>query len=206
MKNAPILLATCISLLACSVANKPTAVPSPMGCSEQVDTSGGEWGPMKSPVISGRSPLFSEEMTERKKTMLLTLEANRERWRSHGICNYTITLEETDCYCFNALDYGPILNTVRNGKLIWAIYVAEPRDNYTYGTTVKGRAALKRTIEQLFGDVEQMIRHSTDDAFIQIEYQPEYGYPTVMAYDRPDWHDDQSRVIVTYFKPDRERH
>jgi hypothetical protein len=148
-------------------------------------------------------PLYSDEMTPEKAARLRELEFNRSKWKAQQISNYSITMEETDCYCLFGPYYGPIENTIRNGKIESAVYLGEVRDGYRPGDLVKIPTNLKRTVEQLFDDLERTILKATSNTKLQIEYDNKYGFPALVAYDRPDWHDDQSRVVVLKFKPAR---
>ena len=151
-------------------------------------------------------PMFSEEMTDAKAARLQQLEANRAKWAAHRISNYKITLQDTDCYCLYGPYYGPIRITVRHGKIKRAIYLGEPRDGYRPGDSVTISTRLRSTIDELFDDLEHTIRYATENTDLKVDYDGEYGFPTLISYDRPDWEDEQSRLVVSDFKPARKPH
>jgi hypothetical protein len=131
---------------------------------------------------------------------LARLEANRAKWVEHGIDDYWVRLRDEACWCLYGPYYGPIRLLVRNGKIRKAIYHGERRDGYWPGRSVEVETALKATIEEVFENAKRVILTVPEGAY-RIEYDKQFGFPMVIDVDRPDWEDEQWRLVVDGFKP-----
>jgi Family of unknown function (DUF6174) len=153
-------------------------------------------------VVDGKVtyPRSSSTMTERKAAMLQMLDAARQQWSSLGITNYEITVADENCFCLYGPYYGPNRIIVRDGKISRVVYLGERRDGFRRGDSLTHKNALKYTVNKIFEQLEQTIRLMTANTKLDVEYDPKYGFPTLIDFDRPDWEDEQSRLIVTDFQ------
>ena len=78
--------------------------------------------------------------------------------------------------------------------------LGERRDGYWPGRAVEVDTALKATIEEVFENAKRVILTVPEGAY-RIEYDKQFGFPAVIDVDRPDWEDEQWRLIVDGFKP-----
>lgn len=154
-------------------------------------------------IVDGKVtyPSSSLEMTERKSSLLEELIVNRDRWDSQGISNYEFMIEDQTCFCLFGPYYGPNRVIVRNGSIKIVIYRGEKRDGYKPGDRLTNKSALKKTVDEIFDDLEQRILRLTGNAMLRIEYDEKFGFPTLIDFDRPDMEDEQSRQIVSDFSP-----
>ena len=136
-----------------------------------------------------------------RATRLAHLRGQRQRWRAWGYVDYDVTLEETDCFCNFGPYYGPVRVSVRSGRLVRAVYLGATRDGYRAGARLSIDTGLKRTVEQLFDELERVVSGADSQAWVTVEYDRTYGFPTVFGFDRPDFADEQSRVVLTDFVP-----
>lgn len=152
-------------------------------------------------ILKGRVgyPDFSLKMTESKKAMIAELIINRDKWSSQNIQNYRFVSKNENCACFYGPYYGPIEVIVKNNKIVKAIYLGEERDGFKAGDSLKIKTHLKQTVDDFFSYAETTIRRSTSNAYLKIEYDKEFGFPILIDYDRPDWADDQSKLVIFDF-------
>ena len=153
-------------------------------------------------IIDGKVtyPLVSLEITAVKTARLEELKLNRDKWHSKNISDYDFTIKQT-CFCLYGPYYGPNRIRVRGGEITSVIYRGETRDGFKPGDQLKRKPALKKTIDELFEDLEQTISLATENAELQIEYDDEYGFPTLIDFDRPDMDDEEFRKVVSDFAP-----
>jgi hypothetical protein len=154
--------------------------------------------PTVSPAASTPAEARDDDATLRA-TRLAHLRGHRMRWRAQGLLDYDITIRDTNCFCNFGPYYGPVRVSVRRGRISRTVYLGETRDGYRAGARLSIETHLKRTVDQLFDDAERVISSSDSQAWLRVEYDATYGFPTVIAFDRPDWEDEQSRVEVTDF-------
>jgi hypothetical protein len=146
-------------------------------------------------------PAASTEMYPLKAALLGELQENREKWLGHGISSYRITIADENCACFYGPYYGPNRLLVRDGVARRVIYQGEPRDGFRRGDDLTGQRALSDSIESLFEAMQRRISTATENTIFEVRYDDEYGFPTVFAFDRPDYDDDQSRIVLSDFDP-----
>lgn len=153
-------------------------------------------------VADGRVtyPVWSSVMTERKSAMLHRLEIARQQWSSLGIDDYEITVADENCYCLYGPYYGPNRVIVRGGRISRVVYQGESRDGFGRGDSLTREEALKHTVDEIFDRLEWTIRHMTANTILDVEYDPKYGFPALVDFDRPDWDDEQSRLVVSNFQ------
>lgn len=153
-------------------------------------------------VAEGRVtyPVVSSAMTDRKEAMLHKLVIARQLWTSLGIDNYEITIADENCFCFYGPYYGPNRVIVRDGRVSRVVYRGERRDGFRRGDSLTREKALKYTVDEIFDRLERTIQQMTGNTMLQVEYHPEYGFATLIDFDRPDWEDEQSRLVVSNFR------
>lgn len=153
-------------------------------------------------VAEGRVtyPRVSSVMTDRKAAMLQELEVARQQWTSLGIDNYEVTIANENCYCLYGPYYGPNRVIVRDGQISQVVYHGEHRDGFRTGDSITREKALKHTVDEIFDRLEGTIRQMTGNTMLKVEYHLEYGFPTLIDFDRPDWGDVQSRLVVLNFR------
>jgi hypothetical protein len=133
---------------------------------------------------------------------LRQLDAHEATWRAHAINDYTVTVEESACYCLYGPYYGPLRLLVRNGKLRKATYFGEVRDGYRPGDLVREDSGLKRTIDEIFADLRRMVAARRPDTTLLVEYDPTYGFPVLIDVRNTAISDGDSKLTVTDFSPD----
>jgi len=179
-------------------ADAPSGQPATGACAAY------DWMPEGSVALVGGLVPYPDTTTEvfpRKQAMLDEFRRNREKWRSFGLRSYVVTIEETDCFCSYGPYYGPNRLTVKDGKLVSAIYLGERRDGFRRGEQLLNKDANKTSIDEVFSRLESQILAFTDNAQFEIEYDPVYGFPTRVKFDRPDWEDEQSETHFSNFEP-----
>lgn len=154
-------------------------------------------------LIDGRVvyPEYSMEMTAKKRRLLAELYRNLEKWKSAELASYSFTAENKNCFCYFALDYGPVETIVKNRKISKVVYLGEARDGYKSGDEITSPTSLSQTILTFFNYTEERIKKATGNALIEVTYDPTFGFPTLIKFDRPDYEDDQSSVVIYGFKP-----
>ena len=100
------------------------------------------------------------------------LRRNRERWRSQRIQSYEYVLQQL-CYCPPELA-RPARVTVRDGQVASVIDVER-------STAVPADRRNTLTVEDLFARVEEALNRNA--AELQVEYDPELGYPISISID-----------------------
>jgi hypothetical protein len=136
-----------------------------------------------------------------KKTLLTELLLNKEKWKSHSISSYRVRMEDVNCFCLYGPYYGPNQIKVRKGEIVSVIYGGEIRDGFRPGDQLIREKALKNTIEDVFDRIERYIYIDRHETLLTVEYDPKYGFPTLVDYDRYGWSDAQHRLIVSNFRP-----
>ena len=152
-------------------------------------------------VLDGRVtyPRWSDKMTERKADMLRRLADAREQWMAAEIDDYEITVTQA-CFCLYGPYYGPNHVVVLDGRISRVTYQGERRDGFRRGDSLTREDALKPTIEIMFDDLDRTIRRITANATLEVEYDPDYGFPTLVAFERPDIADEEYRLVVSSFR------
>jgi hypothetical protein len=113
--------------------------------------------------------------------------ASITHWRSLDIDTYSYTIE-LSCACAPANQLRPVRVTVENGAVVSRIYVNEnPAQQTPAPESVFGPFD---TADELFDVVEDAINQDAD--LLNLIYDPEYGVPTLLQFDRsssdPDDH------------------
>jgi hypothetical protein len=179
------------------------------GCTSRVIQSSDGYGLLTLPPTMAADvesePLLSQEETEIKMALLEELDKNRDKWGAQGISSYKVTLEEQWCYCLFGPYYGPVRIIVKNGRIRRATYLGEARDGYFPGDILHIETPLRRTIDEIFEVLESTIRRASSEAIIRVEYDSELGFPSIIEYDNPHWHHDESRLVVTNFRARKTR-
>jgi len=136
-----------------------------------------------------------------RDAMMNEFAQNRQKWESHSIENYNIVIAEKACYCFFALDYGPVKNCVRNGQIIKTIYRGEPRDGYKFGDRVTEDTGLKMTVDDLFALVLFRLENLEERLlqYFEVQYDDTFGFPVRIEYDEPNIADEQYHRVVLEF-------
>ena len=139
---------------------------------------------------------------EDRAAQLRELDAQEAKWRAHAIEDYTVTVEESACYCLYGPYYGPLRLLVRNGKLRKATYFGEVRDGYRRGDLVREDSALKRTIDELFVDLRRVASERDPGSTLIVEYEPTYGFPELIDVRNPEFSHGDTKLTLTKFSPD----
>ncbi len=152
-------------------------------------------------IINGKvsHPTISTEDTDEKAGMLKTLQANKTKWVQFEAKQYHFKARNENCYCLFGPYYGPVEVFVNNEQVQNVIYRGEKRDGYQAGDRVKIDTQLKFTIDELFYRVENLIKNATENTLLTLEYDPVFGFPSLIDYDRTDWEDNQSRMVISDF-------
>jgi hypothetical protein len=96
------------------------------------------------------------------------LDANRQKWRSHGVTSYSFTVARS---CFCVFD-GPVRVSVDHDSVVSVIRIASNTD---------ADAHFRPSIDSLFDFVEKAI--GQQPAVLQVTYDPALGYPVTIVYD-----------------------
>jgi hypothetical protein len=123
------------------------------------------------------------------------------RWKASGLQGYDLTLEDEACHCQFGPYYGPLRVSVRDGRVVRAIYLGPARDGYARGDRVRVDSHLKVTVEQLFELLERRIAGLGPGTHLTIAYDATWGFPTLIDFDQPDQEDEQSRLVVSDLVP-----
>ena len=102
------------------------------------------------------------------------LVANRGKWLSHYIADYTYEYER---WCFCRPSPGPIRLTVHDDSVIAAVVIAT---NDTLTDAEIAQAGFK-TVDELFPVILDATASGADD--LDVEYDPVLGYPRLIAID-----------------------
>lgn len=153
-------------------------------------------------VVNGRVtyPLVSTAMTDRKAAMLERLEIARQQWASLGVDDYEFTIADENCFCLYGPYYGPNRVIVRDGTISRVIYRGNRRDGFRRGDSLTREEALKYTVDDVFDRLEQTVREMIGNTTLVVEYHSEFGFPILIDFDRPDWEDEQSRLVLSDFR------
>ncbi len=118
--------------------------------------------------------------------LLADLAVAKAVWAETGGNSYSFRVERS-CFCDPA-SIGPFEVTVSNGEVVEATWNGEP---------VGERAPVELfTVSGLFDEVAGSANHE----FITVEYDPVFGFPTLIdSNPRQDTSDDESVVSVTDF-------
>jgi|GEM_PF-6505739 len=133
---------------------------------------------------------------------LRELDAQQAIWHEHAIDDYTVTVEESACYCLYGPYYGPLRLLVRNDRLRKARYFGEVRDGYWPGDEVREASNLKRTIDEIFADLRRVISERAPGATLIVNYDSTYGFPVLIDYRNPNVDHGDSKLTLTGFSPD----
>lgn len=135
-----------------------------------------------------------------KTQRLETLRAQQAKWQSHNISDYELTITQ-DCFCLYGPAYGPNKVVVKNEAVKIVRYYGEARDNFKPGERLDVDDGISMSVSELFERTERQVINAAENAILDIEYHPDYGFPVLIDYDRPDLDDEESRVTVYGFKP-----
>lgn len=137
-----------------------------------------------------------------RAAQLRELDMQEAKWRAHAIADYTVTVEESACYCLYGPYYGPLRLLVRNGKVRKATYFGEVRDGYKPGDLVREDSQLKKTIDELFADLRRVASERAPGTTLIVEYDPTYGFPVLIDHRNPEFPHGDSMRTLTKFSPD----
>jgi hypothetical protein len=133
---------------------------------------------------------------------LRELDAQQAIWDQHAIDDYTVTVEESACYCLYGPYYGPLRLLVRNGKLRKAKYFGEVRDGYWPGDEVREESKLKRTIDEIFANLRRVVSNRAPGTTLIVNYDSTYGFPVLIDYNNPEFEHGDSKLTLSGFSPD----
>ena len=153
-------------------------------------------------ILLALSCNFAFAQVEDRAAQLRKLDAQEAIWRAHAVDDYTVTVEESACYCLYGPYYGPLRLLVRNGKLRKATYFGEVRDGYRPGDLVREDSALKRTIDEIFADLRRVASERGPGTTLIVEYEPTYGFPVLIDARNPEFPHGDSKLTLTGFSPD----
>jgi hypothetical protein len=134
--------------------------------------------------------LFSISLTACQKdepAKAHTLESARAAWAAQGKSSYTID-QQWGCGC-GPVEYGKVRITVQNNQITNVISL---QDGQPVPST---RWQLFSTVEELFQTVEEFETRPPFKSGVQ--YDPQYGYPTVVDVDYSGEVIDEEFVVTT---------
>ena len=118
------------------------------------------------------------------------LEDARKLWGEQGIEQYSVTAQMT-CYCPEDL-VQPIRLEVKGGTVVSSKGVNQPLENLT------SKDAQRLTVEGLFQFIAEA--ESRDAHKLEVSYDRQYGFPTLINYDgHPMIADDERQYRLTKF-------
>jgi len=100
-----------------------------------------------------------------------SFEEARDRWEARAVDHYSFVLRPL-CFCIFT---GPALVTVEGGEIVSVM------DGETGEPIEDDRLVLMRTIDELFTLLDDAWKE--DAHRVQVEYDPEYGYPADLWID-----------------------
>lgn len=120
----------------------------------------------------------------------------RTLWDRKDVSSYSYILE-LECFCASASELEPVLVTVQNGAVASVQYWDEnPAQRTPAPASIFGPYD---TVEELFELVEDAIDRDAD--LLQVAYDAEYGFPSVINVDYTTGGTDQRLIFVTEFTP-----
>lgn len=120
----------------------------------------------------------------------------RTLWDRKDVASYSYILE-LECFCAPAEQLQPVLVTVRNGAAASVVYWDDnPANRPPAPAAIFGPYD---TVEELFDMIEDAIDRDAD--LLQVGYDRDYGFPTVINVDYEAGGSDQKLLFVTEFKP-----
>jgi hypothetical protein len=125
------------------------------------------------------------------------LRAVQAKWESLRIEDYSFVISNK-CVCPNLAHVGPLLITVRGGKVRSAVYMGAPRDGYSVGQAVRKRTPLRVSIDGLFERIEKQLR-TQNPAHFKIKYEAGV-YPVRLEYDNPALNNEESLILIKDLK------
>lgn len=127
------------------------------------------------------------------------LNKYKKIWESLNITNYNLQVGYEDIYAFSPLEYGPILNFIRNGKVSKSIYYGSQWKEYKKGDLVLENTSLKITIDDIFKAAEDLIKNSKSTNYYKIKYNSKFGFPMRIEYDNPKYSDEEWTLVIYDF-------
>ena len=119
------------------------------------------------------------------------LNRNRNRWERQGIASYSF-IQASSCECIPSFE-GPSRVYVSNGAITRVEKVGSG------GVVAEGIQDAWYTVEELFGAIAHAIEERA--VFLEVEYDPDRGFPTRMEVDlNAQWADDESVVNISGFR------
>jgi hypothetical protein len=153
-------------------------------------------GPNDSISVAIRPPIrwrveTPDSVRERR---LAELAAARARWAAHKLSRYRLTAR-IKCLCFGMMEGTPTLE-FRGSSLVGIVDSSSGRVRKS-----KSMWLPRFAVTRLFATAEDAIRNPA--YFVKnIEYDPTFGFPTVIDTDSADWHTDgYYGLYVSAFHP-----
>ncbi|MDI9244491.1 DUF6174 domain-containing protein [Marinobacter sp. CHS3-4] len=146
-----------------------------------------------SSLLVGCGSTVSNAGSEPDRTTLPeSLEEARQLWKKRDIENYAVTAQMT-CYCPQDL-LQPIRLEIKGGKVVATEGLQRPLENLTR------EDAERMTVDGLFRFVEDAQRR--DAHLLDVSYDDEYGFPTLINYDGHKMiADDERQYRLSDFEP-----
>jgi hypothetical protein len=126
------------------------------------------------------------------------LNAAQAKWKSLRIEDYSFVISNK-CVCPNLAHVGPLLVTVRGGRVRSAVYAGEPRDGYSLGQAVRKRTPLRVSIDGLFERIEKQLRTGSPEHF-KIKYDKTGSYPVQFEYNDPGIQNEEDLIVIKDLK------
>ena len=111
------------------------------------------------------------------------LDSARDRWEGHDLQNYTFQFRWV-CFCMREY-VQPARLTVRDGMIVSGV------DPESGEALEPDRLDDFRTIDELFGDIEQAIADSAEE--VRLSFDPMWGFPNDVYIDRSRMIADEER-------------
>lgn len=166
--------------------------------------SGGILVPQGTLTIDSRYSVSNPEQSTAsypaKIDRLETLRTHKAKWRALNISDYELMISQS-CFCLYGPYYGPNKVSVRNDDTKTVRYYGEVRDGFQPGDRLDPDDSVSLNIEDMFNHVEKRIINATENALLEIDYHPEYGFPVRMNYDHPGIADEENEIRIEDFKP-----
>lgn len=114
------------------------------------------------------------------------LKNARELWQSKQIVNYSIKEKEV-CFCAGILEWQLFVKNKEKNEVVFVNTTNEPTDEVY--SNVFDRA---KTVEDAFDLIERIL--SREVASFEVQYDAEYGFPTLISVDYDENIIDEERT------------
>lgn len=112
----------------------------------------------------------------------------KELWQSKQIKNYKIK-EKVICYCYGVLEWSLFVKDNEKDSITFVNTTGEAND-VVYNNTLE----MSNTVNDAFDLIEEILNKEV--AFFEVEYDTEYGFPTLISIDYDENIVDEERTHI----------